>query len=338
MSAYAVLGGADFGAGFWDLTAGGAERGARVRGHDQALDEPGLGGEPRLADLRPRRLLDRLPERLRPGDVDALRAAVHRHGRDHLPRRRVRAARRGGDDRSRRAASGATFALSSVDRPVLLRRHRRRDRRRRRQRAGRQPATRSAAGPTRLPLYVGVLAVACGAYLSAVFLAADAVRAGLPDLVAAFRRRALGAAAVTGLLAVGGIVVVHEEAPALYDGLTSGGGLVFVIGSGVAGAVTIGLVVTSRFGPARLTSALAVGAVIVGLAVAMRPDFLPGEMTLADAAAPDATLTALLIAFVVAALVLVPPSRPSTGLPCAAPSTPSSTRSAPPTPNRRSER
>src|SRR5512144_2522630 len=30
--AYAVLGGADFGAGFWDLTAGGAQRGARVRG------------------------------------------------------------------------------------------------------------------------------------------------------------------------------------------------------------------------------------------------------------------------------------------------------------------
>ena len=29
---YSVLGGADFGAGFWDLTAGGAERGARVRG------------------------------------------------------------------------------------------------------------------------------------------------------------------------------------------------------------------------------------------------------------------------------------------------------------------
>src|SRR4029077_9103622 len=29
--AYAVFGGADFGAGFWDLTAGGAERGARPR-------------------------------------------------------------------------------------------------------------------------------------------------------------------------------------------------------------------------------------------------------------------------------------------------------------------
>src|SRR5215203_4363796 len=31
MVAYAVFGGADFGAGFWDLTAGGAERGRRPR-------------------------------------------------------------------------------------------------------------------------------------------------------------------------------------------------------------------------------------------------------------------------------------------------------------------
>ncbi|HYH91357.1 MAG TPA: cytochrome d ubiquinol oxidase subunit II, partial [Solirubrobacteraceae bacterium] len=32
VTAYAVLGSADFGAGFWDLTAGGAEHGGRVRG------------------------------------------------------------------------------------------------------------------------------------------------------------------------------------------------------------------------------------------------------------------------------------------------------------------
>jgi cytochrome bd ubiquinol oxidase subunit II len=31
LMAYAVFGGADFGAGFWDLTAGGPERGARAR-------------------------------------------------------------------------------------------------------------------------------------------------------------------------------------------------------------------------------------------------------------------------------------------------------------------
>jgi cytochrome bd ubiquinol oxidase subunit II len=31
VTAYAVFGGADFGAGFWDLVAGGAERGAPAR-------------------------------------------------------------------------------------------------------------------------------------------------------------------------------------------------------------------------------------------------------------------------------------------------------------------
>ena len=39
LTAYAVFGGADFGAGFWDLTAGGPERGARPR----ALIEHSIG-------------------------------------------------------------------------------------------------------------------------------------------------------------------------------------------------------------------------------------------------------------------------------------------------------
>ena len=41
--------------------------------------------------------------------------------------------------------------------------------------------------------------------MAAIFLAADAHREGLDDLVEAFRRRALGAAVVTGALAVGGL-------------------------------------------------------------------------------------------------------------------------------------
>src|SRR6266511_1524048 len=40
-------------------------------------------------------------------------------------------------------------------------------------------------------ILIGVLAVATGAYLAAVYLAADAVRIGRPDLAAAFRLRAL---------------------------------------------------------------------------------------------------------------------------------------------------
>ena len=55
-------------------------------------------------------------------------------------------------------------------------------------------------------------------------MAADSVRAGLPDLVAAFRARALGAGVVAGGLAIGGLAVVNADAPDLFDGLTQGPG------------------------------------------------------------------------------------------------------------------
>ena len=40
---YAVFGGADFGAGVWDLLAGSGERGERVRDADRPLDRPRSG-------------------------------------------------------------------------------------------------------------------------------------------------------------------------------------------------------------------------------------------------------------------------------------------------------
>lgn len=155
-------------------------------------------------------------------------------------------------------------------------------------------------------LYVGLLSVGTGAYVAAVFLAADAVRARLPDLVQAFRARALGAVVVVGAMATGGIFVVRGDAPDLYDGLTSGIGLIAVIGSFAFGLVTFAALWTSRFQVARFTSALTVGAVIVGLALAQQPDFLPGVLTLDQAAAGDATLVPLLVCVVLAAALLVP--------------------------------
>jgi cytochrome d ubiquinol oxidase subunit I len=58
----------------------------------QARDGPGVGGQPRLADLRPRGVLDGLPRRVRLDHLHAGRAAADRRDRDHLPRRRLRAA------------------------------------------------------------------------------------------------------------------------------------------------------------------------------------------------------------------------------------------------------
>jgi cytochrome d ubiquinol oxidase subunit II len=155
-------------------------------------------------------------------------------------------------------------------------------------------------------ILVGLLAVATGAYLAAVFLAADSQRAGLPDLVEAFRRRALGAVVVAGGLAIGGLFVIRDDARELYDGLTSGAGIAFVVISALAGLVTLGLLLRRRFGLARWSSAAAVGALVAGWGVGQRPDFLPGELTFEAAAAGDATLAALVISFAIAAAILIP--------------------------------
>ena len=79
-----------------------------------------------------------------------------------------------------------------------------------------------------------------------------------------------------------------------------------VLVSAVIGVLTLWLLWTSRFAVASFTSAAAVGTVLVGWALAQRPDVLPGELSLQDAAAGDATLLATLIVLAVALLVIVP--------------------------------
>ena len=90
LTAYAVLAGADFGTGVWDVTAGEPPAGRPHAAPHRELDGPGVGGEPRLADLRAGDLLDRLPGGVRVGRLDALHPALPGGDRDHPARRRVR--------------------------------------------------------------------------------------------------------------------------------------------------------------------------------------------------------------------------------------------------------
>jgi cytochrome d ubiquinol oxidase subunit II len=91
--------------------------------------------------------------------------------------------------------------------------------------------------------------------------------------------------------------VVRADARPLYDGLTSRVGLALVLGSALLGVATLALLLTRRWMLARITSAGAVACVIAGWAAAQRPYLLPGELTFRDAAANEATLTALVVSF-----------------------------------------
>ena len=105
---------------------------------------------------------------------------------------------------------------------------------------------------------------------------------------------------------IGGLLILRSDARALFDGLTSGAGLAMVIVSAVAGATTLALVWTERYGLARATSALAVVAIVVGWALAQDPYLLPPDLTVDEAAAANAVLQATVIVVGLGMLILAP--------------------------------
>jgi cytochrome d ubiquinol oxidase subunit I len=92
----------------------------------QARDGAGLGGQPRLADLRARGVLDGVPGRVRLDHLDPRGAAADRRDRDHLPRCGLRAARGRGHLTGRREPAGPLLGAH----PVRARHGGRGDRRR----------------------------------------------------------------------------------------------------------------------------------------------------------------------------------------------------------------
>jgi cytochrome bd ubiquinol oxidase subunit II len=304
LTGYVVLGGADFGAGFWDLTAGGAERGAPVRAMIKRSMAPVWEANHVWLIFLLVILWTAFPEAF--GSImSTLAVPIFLAGLGIILRGGAFALKGEAATIAEARALGATFALSSVLVPFFL------GATAGAIAAGRVPVGNAAGdeltswtGP--VSLFVGVLAVAMGAHLAAVFLGADARRAGRPELVHAFRRRALGSGAVTGALALAGLVIVNSEVPDLYDGLTSGLGLACVVVSALAGLVTLAFEWTERFELARFSGAVAVAAILAGWAAAQEPYLLPPNLTLTEAAAPDATLSALLIASAAGMLLLIP--------------------------------
>jgi cytochrome d ubiquinol oxidase subunit II len=154
-------------------------------------------------------------------------------------------------------------------------------------------------------MLAGVLAVGSCAYLAAVYLTSDAERRGDAVLADSFRRRSIVMGIVVGVVALLGIVVLAADAPDLYHGLVSQA-LPLVVLSAMAGIGSLVLLYVRRFRAARITAAAAVGSILWGWAVAQYPFLLVGEMTISQASAADATLSALLLSLVIGALIVVP--------------------------------
>jgi cytochrome bd ubiquinol oxidase subunit II len=304
ITAYAVLGSADFGAGFWDLTAGGDERGGPVRGMVQRSMSPVWEANHVWLIFVLVVVWTAFPVVF--GSVFSTLYIPLFLAAIGIIFRGAAFALRGQAATIREArVLGGMFALSSVLIPFFF------------GAAlggiasGRVPVGNATGDPwsswlNPTSVLIGVIAVLTGAYLAAVYLAGDSVRAGQPQLARAFRARALGSGVASGAVALIGLLVERSDARPLFDGLTSGDGLAMVLVSGAAGIVTLALVWGERYGLARVTAALAVAAIVVGWVLAEDPYILPGQLTLDQAAASDATLAAVLIGMGVGSLILGP--------------------------------
>jgi cytochrome bd-type quinol oxidase subunit 2 len=301
--AYALFAGADFGAGIWDLLAGGTRRGERRRD----LIEHAIGPVWEANHVWLIFVLVVLWTAFS-GAFAALASTLYipltLAAFGMIARGAAFAFRKSITTLGMRRFLGAAFAFSSLVTPYFLG-------------AvvggvasGRVPpgiaagdVVRSWVNPT--SVLGGVLAVLVCAYLAAVFLCADARREGHGDLADQFRVRALGTAAVTGAVGLGGFFVLRSDAPLLFAGLI-GRGLPVIVVSVVAGLAAIGLLVARRYLLARVASALAVTTILIGWAVAQYPYLLPPAVTIDQAAAGRATLLAMLAALVIGGIVLVP--------------------------------
>src|SRR5918999_564959 len=281
---YVVLGGADFGAGFWDLTAGGPERGAPVRAMIKRAMSPVWEANHVWLIFVLVILWTAFPEAF--GSImSTLAIPLFLAALGIVLRGGAFALKGEASTIAEARALGAVFALSSVLVPFFL------GAAAGAIAAGEVPLGNAAGdewsswtGP--LPLLTGLIAVATGAHIAAVFLGGESERAGPPELVDAFRARALGSGVVAGALAIAGLAVASSDAPDLYDGLVSGGGLACVIGSAVAGLATLWLGWRERVELARYTAAAAGSAIVAGWGPGQGPDPLPPRLPGGGGGAP----------------------------------------------------
>ena len=122
----------------------------------------------------------------------------------------------------------------------------------------------------------GVLAVTVGAYLASVYLIWDARRLADDAMVEYFRRRAVVAAVVAGIVAFVGIFVLRADARYVFDGLTSRA-LPLVVLSALCGIGSLVLLLRQSHRGARLLAAGAVASIIWAWGVAQWPYILPDE-------------------------------------------------------------
>ncbi|HZS08232.1 MAG TPA: cytochrome d ubiquinol oxidase subunit II [Blastocatellia bacterium] len=154
------------------------------------------------------------------------------------------------------------------------------------------------------PFAVGLFALALFTFLAAVYLTLETDDAQLRE---DFRRRALAAAIVVGVMALVVFLLSATGAPRVRRGLgASWWTWPLQIATAVMAVGAITSLWTRRFRLARFCAAAQTTLILWGWAAAQFPYLVEPDLTIHNAAAPDITMRLVLIALVAGAFLLFP--------------------------------
>lgn len=151
-------------------------------------------------------------------------------------------------------------------------------------------------------LAIGMLALALCAYLAAVYLTIET--AG--ELREDFRRRALATWGALAVLALMALPLLYWEAPHLWEGLFSLRAAPVLVGGLAAAGLSGWALVRRWFRLARVAAIAQVTLLVLGWGLAHYPYIIYPDVTLSSAAAPRATLMFVIYAVPLGMVVLLP--------------------------------
>jgi cytochrome d ubiquinol oxidase subunit II len=154
------------------------------------------------------------------------------------------------------------------------------------------------------PLAVGFFALALFAFLAAVYLTLEADERALQE---DFRRRALLSGVVVGALALTVFILAGTGAPTVRAGISrTWWALGLHVFTAIFASGAFFTLWTRRYKAARLCAAAQVTLILFGWALAQFPHLLEPDLTITSAAAPRITLQLLLGALAAGAVLLFP--------------------------------
>lgn len=156
-------------------------------------------------------------------------------------------------------------------------------------------------------LTIGAMAVTLCATLAAIYLAKEASQQNETDLAEAYRQRALASGAITAVLGAIGLLLSPSEAPLLWSGMFNRVlPLLVVIATMLIGLGAALAVFQRHYTLARLLVILETAFLLGSWGLSQYPYLIPPHVTIDNAANDPNMVTALVIAIGIGMLLLLP--------------------------------